>query len=664
MASSDPNQIQPIRSGSSNALTPNVFSGTVTGITLEKGVQTLEVQYAQGKVRFAAEGDFQAGEKVRISFPGGNAIQVAQLPTVPAQEEWQGAGYILPQKLNSLRGFEEAMVKWMANTETQSMGRTGGAGSPALSASLAQLTLPELLMKVTGKNGGKEFLGQSLTGMDRNLIAILIDALEASKGDPGAKSAVLDMLKSQNRGNESVAPAGAAKGLKNLDGFWSAEAGTGASPWFGRVIEKGEGESFLSPLNRLQYGGRGAPTQGDSLFRYVLDVGGRSMEVFSSQSLEPGDLADFTVEAHGGRMQAKFLDPAASLPASLRTDFATASPTMRQAVQLASHYLKEFKDEPYSGQLVKDFADLLAQSGRMEKAASPLNTGRSPGLPDQKELDGLLRLFLTFPRDGLASGKQAKAWSEAARDPQAMTDMLKNLRPNQDSALLRPGTNLQFPKTSADASLALGMPLPGATGETNPSNADLMAAWLKKVLPERFHSLDIHRLAEENPALSSAVSKDPDSAKFLLQAVVNGLPRDNDIQQGKPSQFYFYQGQDWHGLQVTWEKGSSQGSDRKSGPKEPLKVRVETHAKHMGKVNVAVTLDDKGAKIDFKNQFYDVRELLTKALPELEKSLDYLDFKIMAWTYAILPEEHLPTTSEGAARPANFSDGINLDLFG
>jgi hypothetical protein len=472
------------------------------------------------------------------------------------------------------------------------------------------------------------------------------------------------MLRFQNRGNEAVGPTVAATGLKNLDGFWSAEAGLGASPWFGRVLEKGEGESFLSPLNRLQYGGRGLPPKSDSMFRYLLDVGGRSMEVFSSQSLEPGDLADFTVEAHGGRMQAKFMDPAAALPASLRADFAKATPSMRQAVQLASHYLKEFKDEPYSGQLVKDFSELLAQSGRMEMTSGSANAGRSLSLPNQKELDGLLRLFLTFPRDVQAPEKQAHAWSEAARNSQAMLDILKNFRPNQDPALLQSGTGLQFPKNSLSAPIPMALPVPGSEGQVNATNVDGMVAWLKQALPARFQTVDIHRLAEENAILSGPISKDQDASKFLLQAIVNAFPRDNDIPQGKPSQFYFYQAQDWHGLQVTWEKGGREGSERKSGPKEPLKVRVETHAKHMGKVNVAVALDTKGAKIDFKNQFHDVRDLLTKALPELEKSLDYLDFKIMSWTYAILPEENLPSTAEGLTRPGNLSDGINLDLFG
>ena len=644
MDSSDSKAIQPIRSSDRVAI-PSIFAGTVTGVKKENGVQTLEVLYSQGKVRFQAEGDFQSGEKVRLSFPGGNAIQVAKGGgSVNPSDDGPHSGYTLPQNLSNLRGFEASVVQWMANVADPSQGKTATANVSLISSSLAQMTLPELLLKVMEKSGGKEFLNQSLGGLDRYLLGSLSDAVDASEGDASSKSALLDILKSPGRVSEmSTDVLKSSSGPKTLDGFWSAEAGTGASPWFGRIMEKGDAESFMSPLNRLQNGGRGGPPKGDPMYRYLLDVGGTSMEVFSSQNLEKGELADFNIEAHGGRMQAKFMDPGSMLPNGLRTDFNGAAASLKQAMQLSSHYLQDFKSEPYYSKLVKDFSQVLSQSGRLDAMAQA-------GLPNQKELDGLLKLFVAFPRDGQQPEKQARAWGDAVRNPQAMIDLLKNMRPDQEGALLRSGTDLHL---AANAMV-----------DGDKTSPEALAGWLKKMLPQGFKTDDLLQLASENfNSIASAHSKDQDPAKFLLQSVINSFPKDQDMRQGQPSQFYFYQGQEWRGLQITWEKGSKESKSGRSGPKEPLKVSVETHAKHMGKVSVRVTLEAMGAKIDFKNQFHNVRELFFQSLPELEKSLDYIDFKVAAWTYDMLPED-TSASAVGWTRPASLSDGLNLDLFG
>ena len=253
MESSEANTVQPSRSGSDRpAAAPSVFAGTVTGVKKENGVQTLEVQYSQGKVRFEAEGDFQAGEKVRLAFPGGNAVQVAKGGASPAQTDGlagQGPGYTLPQNLASMRAFEASVGQWMANVGTGTPGKSGTGVAPQLSEALAKLSLPELLIKVMGTSGGKDFLSQSYSSLDRNLLGSLMEAIEATKGDAGAKASLLDILKASGRG-----PDLAGAGPKNLDGFWPAEAGAGASPWFGRVLEKGDGQPFMSPMNRLQFG--------------------------------------------------------------------------------------------------------------------------------------------------------------------------------------------------------------------------------------------------------------------------------------------------------------------------------------------------------------------------------------------------------------------------
>ncbi len=542
------------------------------------------------------------------------------------------------------------------------------------------------------KPGGKGFLTSALSGLDKNMLAALITAAESAKGDPLAKAGLLDLLRSASQNSDH--PSDSTRlmvgnpnsvGPQNLDGFWPAEAGVGAAPWFGRILEKSDAKDFLS------LGNRNAIDANQN--RYLVDVGGRTLEIFSEQNRAAGELVDFTVDAHGGhdgKLLAHFFDPSSALPSSLKNIFANADPGLKQGMQLASHYLQDFHEEPYFGKLVKDFSEVLSQSGLLqgkdgageaEKDASKnaamagmagaggkSGAGVMPGLPPQKDLDGLLKLFLAFPRDKQFPAQQAKVWGEALRNPQAMLDLLKTLRPVSDQALLRSSTELQL---SELASRVVG------NGEEHSPEA--LALWLKKNLPPGFKSADILALLDDTAIkLNGGHAKESEASKFLLQALGHGLPKDEDVAAGKPSPFYFYQGQEWRGLQVTWEKGAREKQRGKGGNKEPLKVHVETHAKFMGKVNVAVTLESKGAKIDFKNQFHNMRDEFFKAIPDLEKSLDYLDFKVIGWSYDLLPEEVKASDGNGVGTNANAGlpgtggafrmlsgvDGLRLNLLG
>jgi hypothetical protein len=650
------NTIQPGSGPAEKPAASTVFAGTVTGIKKEGGAQTLEIQYSQGKVRFQAEGDFQLGERVKLSFPGNGSVQVEKGPLPNAAGDWQGVGYTLPRNmtaLKDLRAFEENLVKWMAAKQP---------GSAPLTAqekeSLSRLSLPQLLMKAMDKAGGKDFLGQTLPSLHRGVVSALMDALNETKGDAGVKSALLDLLKSLGRSPDGAA-ADAVRGKGGRQGaagpFMQAEAGAGHAPWFGRIVEKQQADGFLSPMQRLQFTGTGGPPKSDPLYRYQIDMGGRTMEVFSSQSKEAGEFADFELERQGGRVQARFTDPAASLPASLKTLLAGATGEARQGLLLASHYLQDFKDEPYYEKLVKDFGEVLAQSGRLD--ARPAG---GPGIPDQKEMDGLLKLFVAFPRDTEHPERQAKVWGNAVNDPQAMMHLLKTLRPEQDSSLLRSDTALRM---AAEGRIPADVEALLSEAAEKGESPEQTAAWLKRLLPEAFKSEDLMKLAKDASPLTPA-GREHEAAKFLLQAVAHSFPQDAQIQEGKPSQFYFYQGQEWRNLQVTWERGNGKEGKGKSGPQGPLQVKVQTTAKNMGQVNVGISWEPKGAKLDFRNQFHDVRELLSQSLPELEKSLALMDFRVTAWSYELLPDKSPDLPDPGWTRPASLSDGANLDITG
>ena len=175
----------------------------------------------------------------------------------------------------------------------------------------------------------------------------------------------------------------------------------------------------------------------------------------------------------------------------------------------------------------------------------------------------------------------------------------------------------------------------------------------------------IQALANHDKDAALPAGKEHEAAKFLLQAVANSLPQNAPIPEGTPTQFYYYQGQEWRNLQVTWRReGGGKDARNRKGPEGPLQVKVETQSKHMGRVNVGVSWEPKGARLDFKNQHQDVRELLSQSLPELEKSLALLDFKVTAWTYELLPNEMPSLPDPGWTRPASLSDGAHLDLKG
>jgi len=108
------------------------------------------------------------------------------------------------------------------------------------------------------------------------------------------------------------------------DAFLPAESGTGHAPWFGPSWTSSQADPFLTPIQRLQFGGsagrgrwmgpEGGPKNGP-MFRYVL-AWATELEVFSSQSLEAGAFTDSIGEA--GRARAGESRNGASLPAGLR----------------------------------------------------------------------------------------------------------------------------------------------------------------------------------------------------------------------------------------------------------------------------------------------------------------------------------------------------------
>ena len=721
MASTDPNIIPPIRNaGTERNVAVSTFMGTVTAVIQDdKGEQTLEVQFTQGKIKLKAEGDFQPGERVRLSFAPGSPVMVEKGQTAPPPPptlgDWiGGASYTLPGNLSALRdvrSFEGEMAAWLMGGRSAS-GTAPGIGPEA--QQLMRLPLPELLKQVLGRDGGKEFLGQALARMDANTFAALMGGLEDAAADPGAKASLGELLKgvrqvleglyqartremdlsrqsggpaqllgrpdrSGNNFASWVGPAGERLrhlGPGELAPYQPGETPGKTDPWFGRIVEKQElGMTLFPLLDRRGAGLEPKPGEG-ALYRYVIDMGGRTQEVESSQSLEVGEVVDFELERPAGGTQsghplrARFLDPGQALPPALRAAFAEAPAALRPAMQVAAHYLQEFQEEAYFPALTRDFAEVLAQSGRLDlstaQAGGPGMQAPAlpaPALPAARELDGLFKLFVAFPRDVADPARQARTWSEAGSSPQAMLDFLKSMRPQEDASLLRSGTPMRL----ADAlrqthpSLPAGTDLPLLPGEEGkPQSVPL--EWLRK-LPEAFKSADLLKMLEEQAFPKSGEDKEP-AARFLVQALSGSLPREEEVREGRPSQFYFFNQQEWRGLQVTWQKGRSEDAWGKQASKAPLHVRVQTTAHHMGKVDVDVSWEEKGAKIDFRNQFHDVRELLEQSMPELERNLALLDFHIQSWTYGQLKDEAFHPPGPAWVRPGGLSDGVGLDLLG
>lgn len=670
------------------------------GVKRENGGQTVEVATAQGRFKLQADGDFQVGERLRILLPAGGGVRLEKsvLPAGPDTQNgsWQMAGNI--DVLKNLRAFEEQLVHWVARRQLGPGGPGGapgaGPGKGGLAAALGgneadallRLPLPELLKRVLSREGGRDMLMQALAGLGKESFAALMAGMEEGKGGGGAaesgKGALMALLRGMRRDIEappgSVAgQAGAARGGSQgaeLGAFWPSTGGASGGakpgeasvqPWMGRVLERNDLGANLSLVGGkpMVLQGRGA-IGGDPLYKYMLDLGGRTLEVQSAQSRAVGEFVDFDLENPGSaRLGARLLDPAQAMPAGLRTAFAEASQEGKAALQVAARHLADFRGEPYFDKLVKDFGEVLSQSGRLAMPeGGSLRAGQVPG---PKELDGLLRLFVAFPRDAEQPEKQAKTWSEAARDPKAMMDFLKALQPDKDTSLLRAGTPLHLARGAGLPSdwVQAGLPGAGLPG-TGAGKEDVLANLLRNLLPDGIKGGEVGDLARQLAGAEARPGQaEAKAAQFMMQAFAGLVPREDEMREGKPNPFYFYHNQEWKGLNVTWERNRDTDGREKGKGEVPIKVRVETDAKHMGKVDVGLVLHKDKASLDFKNQFHDVRELLAKEMPELQRSAGLLGVQIEGWTYAQLEDQPVILPTAGWVRPASL-DGGNLDMMG
>ncbi|HLP42554.1 MAG TPA: hypothetical protein VK465_13680 [Fibrobacteria bacterium] len=713
--------IQPGRASADRGVSPGTFQGTVSGVRQENGEQTVEIQGSHGRIKLKAEGEFQVGEKVRVLMDQGGAVRLEKAAP-PEVGDWKGLSYTLPGNLvtlKELRAFEENLARWIGS-RPPGVPAPDGKGTLAGGdvESLLRLPLPELLKRVLAREGGRETLTQALAGLGREGFAALMDGLEeggtqAGGSADGAKAGLLQLLRALRREADPCVPADPAaprsagtspqaalhaRGNRDLGIFWpsrpaapapwappsdaasqsSASRPTSpALPWMGRVLGREEMGASLTFA-----GGKPVPpmaqapgVEGAPIFRYLLDLGEKTLTVQSAQTRGIGELVDFEMEAPGnpgaagaqvgGRLQARFLDPAQTLPPGLRGHFSEAGPEGKAALQVAARYLSDLRGEPYFEDLVKDFGEVLAQSGRLAQPPEGI-APRAGQLPAPKELDTLLRLFVAFPRDAEQPERQAKVWSEAARDPQALQDLLKALRPAGETSLLRVGTALRAagPGLPPDLLHVAGEAVLAAAGsDAGDRPEEVFSALLRRALPDAFKSPDLLELARQGTPPGGAEGKEAQAAKFMLQAFAGLVPREEEMREGRPAQFYFYQGQEWRGLQVTWERDKEGSPGKRRETEAPVKVRVETEARAMGKVDVGVILRGDRAFLDFKNQFHDVRELLAADLPELEKSLNLLGVYLEGWTYSRMQEPPQIPPTAGWVRPA-FLDGANLDLMG
>lgn len=680
--------IQPAtRAGGESNGPQGAFQGTVTGVKRENGAQTLEIQSAQGRIRLQAEGDFQVGEKLRVFVPQGGAIRIERAALASGQPnplDGQGGSYHMQGNLTTLRSvraFEEQLVAWVAGRQPGSGVKGGlaealGGGSSGSVESLLRLPLPELLKRVLAREGGREMLMQALAGLGKEGFQALMDGMETGGAADGGKAPLLAMLRSMRRdidasqsglqggpGQAASVPGRAAATAPapqpDLGAFWPGKPGAPgepAQPWMGRVLDRQEmgGSMAFAGGKPLPAQARGTAGQ-DPMYRYVIDLGGRTLELMSAQPRDKGEFVDFEIEKEGARMQARFLDPVQSLTPGLRTAYGQAPAELKGALPLAGRLLAEFRGEPYFDKLVKDFGEVLAQGGRLalpERDGGKLASGN---LPTPKELDSLLRLFVAFPRDKEEPARQARAWTEAARDPKAMVDLLRTLKPDQDTSLLRVGTPLRLTGLPPElASLAFPR---GSDAE------EALVNLLRKVLPEGFKAPELLDLAKQGLGPADAKSPEAKAAQFMLQAFAGLVPREDEMREGRPNQFYFYQGQDWKGLQVTWERNrDAEGRPRRDAG-APVKVRVETEAQHMGKVEVGVVLLGDKATLDFKNQFHDVGDILSEQMPGLQKAAAFFGVHIDDWSYSRMPDVPNVLPTAGWVRPASL-DGGNLDLVG
>ncbi len=371
------------------------------------------------------------------------------------------------------------------------------------------------------------------------------------------------------------------------------------------------------------------PILGEPVFRYTLDAGTWTAEAFSRESRTPGEAVPVRLERVDGTLRAHFLPITSVLSPEVLLALPQKTAAPHPAFFAAQEFLGDFKSEKFFPQLVRDFGEILRAGGRYDPPANAEAPIRN--LPAPRELEGLLRLFLSFPVEPRAAAQQGNIWSgmQSPLDSR-LTQWLGHFQPGSaaGSALLTEELGLK-PSTQGAPTSASGPSggLAPAPMEAAAENA-LQKAPPWERLPEGLTTAKLREWLMEEASLQP---REAAARKFLQQALSVHLARAGEFTEGEnhPAQVW-HQGQ-WQGLRVLWRRQGKSGEGDDAN--KAFAFAVETTMPQLGQVEVKVKVLPEGASLDFRSENPAARGLLAGAIKELETRLDHLDFKVKSFTF-------------------------------
>ncbi len=616
--------------------------GRITAITDSPEGKNMQIDFPLGRFTIPLEGDFAEGDLLRLIFTTGNVRLEKQ--TIEDATVWMPQGQnqtVLWPVIRDLLQLEETLSDFLKGTERDREPRVADS-------------LPTLIQKVLEQKEGLPFLVASLEKLQPQAINALTTSIARLPvpSHPDEQRRFMNLMQGFRQALaqlESKATSGMASGLQRHEG------GSPIPIELGKDLLR-----YLRPTSgSTLYLGRGIVSDRvvePSGFRYRIDMGGAKVEAVSRDDRQVGDFVSFGLEKEQGKLRIRFQNPESVLPSELRSSYASANAGTKASLLLASDFLKGEISGPALIQATKEFAQLLVDTQSLQ--------GLKPSMPTPDELDKLFRMLLAFPRDPVAPELQARVWDQAGRDISGMASLLRLLRPEGNvqgkDAFLSPESKL--------------IPILQIKGEEPSSEAAQPLEALRLILAKR----DIHE--KENALTFDNLLKiatemgkkldggrDPGAQgteKFWAQALVSMLPKEEDGQKNQPGQLHFYHQNEWHMAYAGWQENTDPKARTPGSPEQrPVQVDITTQGKNLGAVEVKMLLHSKGSQLEFRNEYQDVRTLLSQSLGPLEKLLLDWELPLAGWTYAQLEKKATPL-SDFPLLPMGNGPKPTLDLLG
>ncbi len=585
----------------------------------------------------------------------------------------------------ALEEFQGKLIEWLATRGAQErvaqlLGRSADALSGQAVDSTGAAILPrkpllELMKEIASMPGGRDFLlqlvRQVLSGYGGKMPTTPLK--QAFPESPREFAHML--LREISRGWSAPARVANAFPMPEVPLSFRDSAEGNSQPRLAQITAR-ESVGIPMPTSPATPVLSAAPAP---VFRYTLDAGAWTAVAHSTEMRSPGEFTPIRLEGRDGNLRVHFPTLSSVLTPEVTGMLPQKADASHPAFLAAQEFLGEFRSEKFFPELVRDFGQVLKNSGRFELPAA----GAAPqGLPAPRELEGLLRMFLSFPVEAATAtaSQQGRIWSGmqspmesqlsqwlghfqptlATAQPgtggisagQSLPNLASNVAPIISQNALPTDAQAVAP-TSAPSVSALLTPemslspvlreLPQTVGSPVPSAAPSPEAALEAALqkppvwerlPEGVTADKLRQWLMEEAAMQP---REASARKFLMQALAVQLGKAGDFSEGENHQAQVWHQGQWQGIRVLWRRRETGAGE--IDPHKAFVFAVEASMPHLGQVEVKVRVMGEGAHLDFRSENSEARPLLDRAVRDLEARLVHLNFKVLSFSFVDWPTE-------------------------